>query len=458
MSNIIADLQLDEQAFQNRIDRFFQNLKLSNVLQKCNFYKESGISSVTILKELFALVFHGKNLYRSLTSQHQDLPFRKNTAYRFLNSRRFNWEKLLKVFMTKLVLEVDPLTADDRQSVLIVDDSLLSRNRSKKVELLARVFDHTSHKFCKGFRMLTLGWSDGNTFLPLGFTLLSGSKDENVLTAAKSQDGRTLAHKRRLKARSNTIDAVIDLLHTVKDIPARYVLFDSWFTLPQTIARVKHENRDVIGMMRITEKAYYQYQNQWIDVKRIYEQAGFDSSTGHGVLGSVIVKLRESRESTERIDAKIVFVRDRRSDKWLAILSTDTMLDSEEIVRIYGKRWDIEVFFKVCKHHLALAKEFQGRSYDMQVATTTIVFLRYAMLALESRKANDERTIGDLFYYLREEMADIKLSQSLMLLVDTLRHVLNELPTLSEKLANEIMDSFLNAIPHPLKQRLLLSA
>jgi len=145
MSNIIADLQQSEQAFQNRIDRFFQNFKLSNVLQKCNFYKESGISSVTILKELFALVFHGKNLYRSLTSQHQDLPFCKNTAYRFLNSRRFNWKKLLKVFMTKLVLEVDPLTADNRQSVLIVDDSLLSRNRSKKVELLARVFDHTSH-------------------------------------------------------------------------------------------------------------------------------------------------------------------------------------------------------------------------------------------------------------------------------------------------------------------------
>lgn len=458
MSNIISVSRPVEQVFQTRVDRFFYHQKLSNVLQKCNFYKESGIPAVTVLKELFALVFHGKNLYRSLTSQNETLPFRKNTAYRFLNSGRFNWERLLKIFMTNLVQEVDPLTAKDRQSVLVIDDSLLSRNRSKKVELLAKVFDHTSHKFYKGFRMLTLGWSDGNTFLPLGFTLLSGSKDANVLTQAKDQDGRTLAHKRRTRARSNTIDAVIDLLQAAKDIPARYVLFDSWFTMPKTVARVKRENRDVIGMMRITEKAYYEYQGQWIDVKKIYEQAGFDSRSGHGVLGSVIVKLREDHETTELIDAKIVFVRDRRSDNWLAILSTDTELDAEEIVRIYGKRWDIEVFFKVCKHHLSLAKEFQGRSYDMQVATTTIVFLRYAMLAMESRKANDDRTIGDLFYYLREEMADIKLSQSLMLLVDTLRHVLNEMPTMSEKLANEIMDSFLNAIPHPLKQRLLLSA
>lgn len=457
MTSIISVSRPEEQAFQTRVDRFFHHLKLSNFLQKCNFYKEAGVSSTTVFKELFSLVFHGKNLYRSLNSQNDNLPFRKNTAYRFLNSHRFNWERLLKLCTTKLVQEVDPLTADDRQSVLVIDDSLLSRNRSKKVELLAKVFDHTSHKFCKGFRMLTLGWSDGNTFMPLGFTLLSGSKDANVLTEAKRQDGRTLAHKRRVRARSNTIDAVIELLRAAKDIPARYVLFDSWFTMPKTIARVKRENRDVIGMMRITEKAYYEYQGQWIDVKQIYAQAGF-ASKDHGVIGSVLVKLREDRDSTELVDARIVFVRDRRSDNWLAILSTDTELDADEVVRIYGKRWDIEVFFKVCKHHLALAKEFQGRSYDMQVAHTTIVFLRYAMLAIESRKANDERTIGDLFYYLREELADIKLSHSLMLLVNTLRDILNDMPTISETMANDIMDTFLNALPHPLKQKLLLSA
>ena len=69
--------------------------------------------------------------------------------------------------MSRLIAQVDRLTGSDRESVLIIDDSLFSRNNSKKVELLARVFDHTSNKFCRGFRMLTLGWSDGNTFLPV---------------------------------------------------------------------------------------------------------------------------------------------------------------------------------------------------------------------------------------------------------------------------------------------------
>ena len=52
---------------------------------------------------------------------------------------------------------------------------------------------------------------------------------------------------------------------------------------------------------------------------------------------------------------------------------------------------------KVVKSYLALAKEFQGRSYDKMLVHPTIVFLRYAMLTLESRNSNDPRTIGDLF-------------------------------------------------------------
>ncbi|MDR7076061.1 hypothetical protein J2Y03_001064 [Neobacillus niacini] len=72
--------------------------------------------------------------------------------------------------------KVDPLTEEDRVKVLIFDDSFFSRTRSKTVELLAKVHDHTTGKYVRGFRMLTLGWSDGNTFIPLCFSLLSSHK------------------------------------------------------------------------------------------------------------------------------------------------------------------------------------------------------------------------------------------------------------------------------------------
>ncbi len=41
--------------------------------------------------------------------------------------------------------------------------------------------------------------------------------------------------------------------------------------------------------------------------------------------------------------AKLVFVQDRRKTDWLTLISADLDLSNEDIVRIYGKRWDDEV-------------------------------------------------------------------------------------------------------------------
>jgi IS4 transposase len=101
-------------------------------------------------------------------------------------------------------------------------------------------------------------------------------------------------------------------------------------------------------------------------------------------------------EKGVQVPAKIVFVRDRRTKKWLALLSTDIALSSEEIVTTYKRRWDIEVFFKMAKSFLNLAKECQGRSYDALVAHATVVCCRYIMLALAKRTNQDPRTLGTL--------------------------------------------------------------
>jgi hypothetical protein len=44
------------------------------------------------------------------------------------------------------------------------------------------------------------------------------------------------------------------------------------------------------------------------------------------------------------------------------------MLGLPQIVTLYGRRWDIEVFFKMAKSFLKLAKEIQSRSFDALVA------------------------------------------------------------------------------------------
>ena len=50
------------------------------------------------------------------------------------------------------------------------------------------------------------------------------------------------------------------------------------------------------------------------------------------------------------IPAKIVYVRNTKKKKdWVALICTNTELSENEIVRIYGKRWQTEVFYKTCK-------------------------------------------------------------------------------------------------------------
>jgi hypothetical protein len=386
-----------------------------------------------------------------------DISFKKNTAYRFLNSKSFNWSRLLLLLVTIIIEGIHKLTSTDRVNVLIADDSLYDRGRSKKVELLSRVFDHTTHKFVKGFKMLTLGWSDGNTFLPVAFSLLSSRHEKKILhPMAQKIDKRSFGFKKRMEAIANTTETLCKLLDLAKGLPAKYLLFDSWFAFPKTIIKVLKRKLDVICMLKISSKIHYYHQGEWMDLKKIY--ATIVPNGKGNIIGSVVASIRDSKKNPEFYQVKIVFVKDRHSKNWLAVLSTDISITDEEVIRIYGKRWDIEVFFKVVKSHLALAKEFQGRSYDMMFAHTSIVLIRYAMLALEARNSTDPRTIGDLFFCMCDEQEDLKFYTALMLIMDVLKQILADNPLISEDLANQIMDTFIAALPAVWKQKFKLSA
>ncbi|WP_343273135.1 hypothetical protein [Lentibacillus songyuanensis] len=105
--------------------------------------------------------------------------FEKDTVYDFMKSPTYNWRKFLARVGPYLVVKfMHPLTSEDRDRVLILDDSLFSRNRGEAVELLAKVKDNNTGRYFKGFRILTLGWSDGGSFMPLAFSLLSSKKDK----------------------------------------------------------------------------------------------------------------------------------------------------------------------------------------------------------------------------------------------------------------------------------------
>lgn len=143
--------------------------------------------------------------------------------------------------------------------VLILDDSAYDRNRSKSVELLARCFDHASQKmrYYNGFRMLTFGWSDGATFIPVDFSLLS-SKKNPINGISASIDKRSSGYKRRMGALQSAPEQVPTMIQRASHagIDASYVLMDSWFTHQPLIKKVYDQSLDVIGMVKNLNQRY----------------------------------------------------------------------------------------------------------------------------------------------------------------------------------------------------------
>ncbi|WP_333742189.1 transposase, partial [Lactobacillus delbrueckii] len=119
---------------------------------------------------------------------------------------------------------------------------------------------------------------------------------------------------------------------------------------------------------------------------------------------SVPVKVGDPAKDGAQIDARIVCVRNRSNRKdWIALICKDMTIDENEIIRIYGKRWDIEVFFKTCKSFLKLGTEYHGPL----TAHTAFVFLRYMFMSVEKRDDEDDRTIGELFSTLSQVLSTI---------------------------------------------------
>ncbi len=311
------------------------------------------------------------------------------------------------------ISKIQPLTGEDRVSVFVIDDSMYERNRSKAVELLSRFKDHATGGRYKGFRMLTLGWSDGHTFIPVDFTLLASLKSQ-LNGIMKGIDKRTSGYKRRIEAllpAPEVIPAMIDRALSA-GVQASYVLMDSWFTHAPLIQAVLDRGLDVIGMVKADKKRYL-VGGRRLSLQELYFAATPVQGKNKGILRSIRTELSPG------ISVTMVFVRHRSKKKeWLAILCTDLSIPVEEIIRIYGIRWDIEVFFKCTKSLLRLQKEFQGRSYDLMLSHTTIVFSRYILLAWQHRQSTDNRTLGGLFYLLCDEVSQIDWAVALKQLIE----------------------------------------
>ena len=445
---------------ENRIHSFFQNLQVGQLFRQCNLRKEKGVTIEKLYQFLVALVFTGRNLYRLHDSNNLPAGIGKDTVYRLLNSTCVNWRRFLHLLSTRVIVQrLLPLTDPKTIKVLIADDTLYKRDRSKHVELLARVYDHNTKLYYRGFRMMILGWSDGNSFVPMSLSVLSSLKEKNRLAPMRNDlDKRSNGYKRRCESMRNTTDILTDMVSLAMSAgtEARHLLVDSWFAFPSTLRRMKSMGMDTVCMLKNTSTIHYEMQGWSYTLNELYKSVRKRCGKAK-IMAEVEVTIGKDEKGFP-VAAKIVFIRDRRTKKWLALLSTDTTLSAEEIITLYRRRWDIEVFFKIAKSFLQLAKEFQSRSFDAIVAQATLVCCRFMMLELARREKNDPRTLGSLFCAVSDEMQQIGFIEALALLLKLLEETLSQFVGLCKEQVQKLILSFVESLPSLYKSKMLLLA
>ena len=423
---------------KNIISAFIHLIGLGRLSKRINFKRHSTIPLTAVITWLFEAIFSRRSLYRAQPSRW----FSSRTARNILNDGRINWQKLLCLVAIKMILILTPFIDQRRRLALIVDDTLIERAYSTKTELLAKIYDHDQHRYSTGYRNLTIGWSDGNTFLPVNCALMSTRKKTNLVGSKSSiTDQRTIAGQRRSQAQRKMNEVVLELISQALrlGVTAKYVLFDSWYSSPQMFWHLKELGLESVAMLKRSSKVYYRYRGRNYSIKALYQRLlNSKRPAGQSYLYSSIV---EANFQGQVFPVKIVFVAKKGvRNQYLVLASTNTNLTPQQIIQLYSRRWSIETYFKTAKQYLRLNKS-QIQSYDGQVAQITVTAMTYILLAWQERLNKDDRTLGDLFYLMNDSLPEVKFIEALVYLLKTLQ-------SLGADFIDQTINQFLAYLPH----------
>ena len=174
---IITESIENENRLNRKIEGFFKTHQIGEILKQSNAYKSRGIAITRIMAYLTQLVFTKKSMYMHCKNGTNTAGFGKDTVYRLLNATFINWGAYLLKLAMSAIKPINAATSEERRNVLILDDTLYERPRSKKVELLANVYDHAAKaggKFKRPLSLISSGTSacsSSKEFKPNSFSM-----------------------------------------------------------------------------------------------------------------------------------------------------------------------------------------------------------------------------------------------------------------------------------------------
>lgn len=95
-------------------------------------------------------------------------------------------------------------------------------------------------------------------------------------------------------------------------------------------------------------------------------------------------------------------------------------------------------------------------SYDALTAHVATVFVRYMFLALAQRENTDDRSLGEIFYMMCQELEDIRFSSALKLLMTVMLESLLDKFILKKDQLQDYVSEFVEKLPLYIQRAILV--
>lgn len=393
----------------NIID-LFELFKLKSYLNQVGIKKQKGHSIIEMLMIFIIVVIEGRNsLYSGI--KFNNLTKLKTPINDMLNNTSYKWRNLLY----KISLRFIRLSDSTEDNCLIFDDTC-KKKTGQKSEYLSWFYDHSLGNYFRGYQNITAVWSNSKSAIITDFELKIGKKRAKHSLRPKYYKS-THTEQRNRFAKENKTQIVIKMIKRAmqRKIPFKYILWDSWFNnntsykfifdklIPQGIT--------LISMLR-NGHTKYRYNNKDLSLKELYKICGkwhTNKKTGikHKSIIVGLLDVSSSKKISDRTligEVKICFYKYPKVRKWKAILSTDTQLSEEEVLKVYLRRWSIECIFKEVKQYFGYDQS-KSSKYCAMVADLTIRYMFYNMLCYKKHQdghASMEQLLIEFYEQLEE--------------------------------------------------------
>jgi hypothetical protein len=190
VTNNNSELQIlayDSEKLTSSLTEGMKKFNVKKHTQIFDFLKCKGIAVSSLLNILIILPFYGiANVCQLMRCgiQKQDIEGKKTSFYDVKNNEFIDWRKLLMLHVKRFIYLINNNInlKSLKITALVFDDTLIEKT-GKKIEKVSIVNDHVSGKFIFGFKLLVCGFWDGDSFIPIDFTLHreKGKKQEKFI-------------------------------------------------------------------------------------------------------------------------------------------------------------------------------------------------------------------------------------------------------------------------------------